>query len=147
MAAWTTPALLVLAALAVWEMRTSTLQSWYFSRVGAEVGWTVETGPSPRIVFPTAGPRDERLGYTAIPALVDSLQARGFRIGRQARVSGRFADLVARGLFPPYREKLQGGLSLTDRRGRAFYRSPSPGQVYVDFDSIPELLWRSLVYI
>lgn len=139
--------LLLLVAAAVWEMRTSTLQSWYFSRIGAQVGWTVEPGPSPRIVFPGAGPMDERLGYTALPRMADSLQGEGFRIQRQARVSERFADLVQGGLFPPWREKLQGGLTLTDRRGQVFHRSPSPGRVYADFDSIPDILWRSLIYI
>jgi membrane peptidoglycan carboxypeptidase len=137
---------LVIAA-AAWEMRTSTLQSRYFSAIGREIGWTVEPGPSARIVFPESGPMDERLGYTAIPRVVDTLGARGFAVSRQARVSERFVEVVEQGLFPPWREKTQGGLTLTDRRGDVYHRSPSPMRVYESFDSIPEVVWRTLVHI
>jgi len=144
---WTTPFVVAFAVFAAWEMRTSTLQAWYFTRVAEETVWGVESGPSPSIVFPEYGPTDQRLGYTEVPRMADSLRANGFDIVRQVRVSERFADVVARGVFPPYVEKVQGGLTLLDRRGTVIHRSPSPARVYGTFDSIPDLLWRTLLYI
>ena len=147
---WTlrvSPFLLGFVLLLAWEMRTSTLQAWYFTRVAEEAVWELEPGPSPSIAFPTYGPTDQRLGYTEVPRMVDSLKANRFEIVRQVRVSDRFADVVAKGIFPPYVEKTQGGLTLLDRRGSVFHRSPSPARVYGTFDSIPDLLWKTLLYV
>jgi membrane peptidoglycan carboxypeptidase len=144
---WITPPLVGLVGFVAWEMRTSTLQAWYFTRVAEEAAWGVEPGPSPSIVFPEFGPTDQRLGYTEVPRMADSLRANGFDVVRQARVTDRFADVVSRGIFPPYVEKTQGGLTLLDRRGAVVHRSPSPARVYATFDSIPDLLWRTLLFI
>ena len=144
---WATPVALAVAVFVVSEMQTSTLQAWYFTRVAEETDWELQPGPSASIVFPDFGPTDQRLGYTEVPRMADSLEAHGFEIVRQVRVSERFADVVTQGIFPPYVEKLQGGLTLTDRRGSPFHRSPSPARVYTAFDSIPDLLWRSLLYV
>jgi membrane peptidoglycan carboxypeptidase len=135
------------SALVVWETRTSTLQALYFSRVGQEIGYALEPGPSPRIRFPAEGPFDTRLGYTQVPHFVEQLHSRGFVVTEQARVSERFSSLMDRGFFPIYKEKAQGGLELVDDRGAVFHESPHPARIYTEFDSIPELLWKSLVYI
>ena len=135
------------AGVVAWEASTSTLQARFISDIAADLTYTVEPGPSPSIRFPESGPFDERLGYTSLPRFVDSLEARGFEVTAQARVSSRFAELVDRGLFPIYAEKLAGGLHITDTRGNVFHASPHPAQAYSAFDSIPEVLWRSLVFI
>lgn len=137
----------VLAAVALWETRTSTLQARYFGRLVEDVAYEVRPGPSPRILFPEEGPWDERLGYVRLPAMLDSLERRGFRIVEQARVTGAFADLVDRGYYPLYEEKPAGGLTLLDRRGDVIHRSLHPARAYTSFDSIPEILWRSLLWI
>ena len=62
-------------------------------------------------------------------------------------MSSRFAGLVDRGVFPLYREKLQGGLTLLDRNGRPFYATPTPREVYPSFDAVPEVAWRTLRFI
>jgi membrane peptidoglycan carboxypeptidase len=139
--------LLVAAPFVAHELRTSRLQARLFSEWAREVTFELGDGPSPLIRFPAAGPFDRRLGYTDVPRLVGRLEERGFRVTRQVRVSPRFAELVDRGLFPIYQEKPQGGLLLRDRDGEVFHRSPVPERVYPRFDSIPELLWRSLLYI
>lgn len=137
----------VLAAVALWEMRTSRLQAWYFGRLVEDVAYEVRPGPSSRIVFPEAGPWDERLGYVRLPAMLDSLGERGFRLTEQARVTASFADLVERGYYPLYEEKPAGGLTLLDRRGDVIHQSLHPARAYASFDSIPEVLWRSLLWI
>ena len=144
------PLLLLLvgtAAVGLWEVRTSTFQARYFSSVARELGYTVEPGPSPSIRFPQEGPFDQRLGYTEIPRFQKAVELAGFSVVEQARVSPRFSQLMDGGLFPIYREKSQGGLRVLDRSGGLFHASPHPARVYTEFDSIPELLWRSLVFI
>ncbi len=138
---------LVGGALLVLELRTSTLQARFLSSVGRRLQYEVADGPSPRIRFPSSGPYDQRLGYTAIPRLQGVLDQAGFHVTQQARISEELARWVDRGLFPIYEEKLQGGLTLRDRSGEPFHRTPSPARVYVAFDSIPELVWRSLLFI
>jgi hypothetical protein len=135
------------AAVGFWEVRTSTFQARYFSSVASELGYAVEPGPSSSIRFPEEGPFDQRLGYTEIPRFQKAVEEAGFSVVEQARVSARFSQLMDGGLFPIYREKSQGGLRVLDRRGGLFHASPHPARVYTEFDSIPELLWRSLVFI
>ena len=137
----------VAGAFVFWEMSTSTLQARYFGRLLEGVGYEVRPGPSSRIVFPEAGPWDERLGYVRLPRLLERLTDRGFRIVEQAEVTPTFADLVDRGFFPLYHEKPSGGLTLLDRRGDEIHRSLHPSRAYTAFDSIPEVLWRSLLWI
>lgn len=139
--------LAVFAAAAVVEVRTSELQSRIFTRIAAGVGWDIGEGPSDALRFPGHGPFDERMGYTEIPRIVERATERGFHVAEQARVTPRFASLVDRGAYPVYAEKPQGGLTLLDRSGEPFLRSPHPARVYPRFDSIPELLWRSLLHI
>lgn len=138
---------LVTVPFAIHEMRTSTLQARFLSQYVHDARYEVAEGRSPLIRFPAAGPFDRRLGYTEIPRMVSRLEERGFQVTRQARVTDRFAEVVDRGFFPIYQEKAQGGLVLRDRTGAAFHRSPNPERVYPTFDSIPELLWQSLLFI
>lgn len=141
-------AVVVAAGLAVLEARTSWFQSHLFSRLSRGVGWEMAEGPSSRIRFADpGGPYDERLGYSRIPAAVDSLEAEGFRIVEQARVTPRFAQLVDRGLHPPYEEKGRAGLTLLDRSGRPLWKARYPERAYPAFDSIPDLVWGSLLFL
>jgi membrane peptidoglycan carboxypeptidase len=137
----------VIAGAAIWEAQTSSLQSRYFSARAANVDFAVVEGPSPRIRFPATGPTDERLGYTALPTVIQALGGRGFQIQRQARISEAAATLVDRGVFSLYQEKRQGGLSIRDRNDTLFYSAPIPREVYETFDAIPEVVWRMLLYI
>jgi len=139
--------LVALVVAALWEARTSTLQARYFTRFAAELGYGLGPGPSPDVRFPEAGPYDQRLGYTSLPQFIDRLQGRGFEIVQQARISERFSEFMDLGIFPIYREKAQGGLRLSDRTGAIFHTSPHPARIYAHFDSIPEVLWASLVFI
>lgn len=139
--------LVVAVPLGVWEARTSTLQARFFSVRGEDLDWGVRTGPSARIRFPAAGPWDARLGYTHIPEMVERAQARGFEITSQAVVTEAFQQRVDGGWYPVYPEKSAGGLTLLDRNLEVFHRTPMPARVYADFDSIPDLIWKTLLYI
>lgn len=137
----------VLGALAVQEARTSRLQAAYLSDLASRLTWSMEPGPSERIRFPSHGPYDERFGYTRIPEMVERLESRGFRVAEQAVVSPDFARLVDRGLFPIYREKTAGGLTVLDRRGEDIFVARYPERIYASLDEIPPVVVRSLLFI
>lgn len=140
--------LALLGGIAVWEMRTSTFQARWFASLAAELDWTVEPGPSPSIVFPRSGPYDLRLGYARLPEMIEGAREGGFRIVEQARVSPRFRELVEdRGLFPVYPAKTRAGLALTDRGGRTLLTTPYPARTYSSFESMPQVVWQTLLFI
>ena len=138
-AAWLIAAavLLSVAAVLVVEARTSRLQAKLFSSFDTGLRIDVEPGPNPAMLFPDAGPYDTRLGYARLPVFLGRLDRSGFRIDRQARSSPRLQEVVARGLFPIYREKTQAGLRIVDGDGRVIHSGRYPDRIYESFDAIP----------
>jgi membrane peptidoglycan carboxypeptidase len=136
---------LVLAALV--EIRTSFVQALVLSRVARTLTYRVERGPSPSVRFPRSGPYDERLGYTRLPDFVDRLEAAGYRVDGQARLSPGLERLAAWGLYPPYPEKTRAGLEVLDRDDRPLYATRYPEQIYGRFDAVPPLLINTLLFI
>src|SRR5205814_1630656 len=106
----------VLAVLALigwganYEMKTSYLEAWIFTRIDRGMSFAPQPGPSDSLHFPTHGPYDERLGYVALPQFVSALHQRHFTIERQARWSNGLARVVDFGAFPIYAEKDRAGL-------------------------------------
>lgn len=140
--------LLLLAGFAVsYELRTSWGQSKLLSSYAEEIDFSLQPGPSDRIHFPEMGPYDVRFGYAAMPAILARMSDQPFRITAQARVSERFEEAVAWGLFPIYGEKNQAGLRIVDRDGAAFYEVRYPRYVYTTFEDVPPLIWQTLLYI
>jgi hypothetical protein len=103
---WTV--MLAVLALIGWgvnyEMKTSYLEAWIFTRIDRDMSFAPQPGPSDSIRFPTHGPYDERLGYVAVPQFVSALSQRHFTVERQvvegARPvcrSRRFSDLCREG--------------------------------------------------
>ncbi len=129
------------------EVRTSYLQAQVFSALGRRLTYDTETGPSDRIRFPHSGPYDARLGYSELPQFVARLEARGYAIDAQARVSPWFARVLDWGLFAPYDEKSQAGLTVRACDGAPLYGVRYPQRVYTEFDAVPRLLADSLLFI
>ena len=94
-----------------------------------------------------AGPYDERLGYTRIPAFVGSLGEQGYQVERQARLSPGLLSFIDLGGFPVYREKSQAGLTILDRRDDEIFRARYPERVFAEFESIPPLVVETLLFI
>ena len=136
-----------IALFAATEAESSTFQARYFADVAARVKFWVEPGPSPSIRFPRRGPYDQRLGYSDIPAFVDRLRARGYRIHAQARLSHELVELMETGYFPPYPEKSQAGLRVLDCRGTPLFTSNHPVHVYEHFAAVPPVVVNTLLYI
>ena len=144
--------LLLIAALlttAAWyEVETSWLQARLFSDYSAKLTWQVRTGPAGgNIVFPEAGPYNERQGYTSIPATTERLRKRGFDVSQQASFSRSLRKFAQWGGNPPYREKQQAGLTILDDAGAPLYSTLQPQRLYPAFDNIPPLLVESLLFI
>ena len=106
-----------LAHLVVTEAESSAFQARYFAGIAAKLKFRLEAGPSQSIRFPQSGPYDQRMGYSEMPAFLDKLRAKGYRIKAQARLSHELTELIETGYFPPYLEKSQAGLRVLDCRG------------------------------
>jgi membrane peptidoglycan carboxypeptidase len=134
--------------LSVDELRSSRMQAWFFARMDRGISYRVQPGASPSIRFPDpGGPYDQRLGYADLADYVQRLQARGYTITAQARQSAGMVNAADRGLFIPYREKDQGGLTLLDSRNVVMHASHDPQRIYPDFPSLPPALIHSLLYV
>jgi membrane peptidoglycan carboxypeptidase len=137
----------LLALVARDEARASWLQARYFTHQAEQLTSQLGDGPSDRIRFPGDGPHDRRFGYSRLPAALETASERGFVIAAQVRVSEPFAELVDRGVSPIFREKTQAGLRILDRRGATLFVSRYPGRVYSSLDSVPPLVWQTLLFL
>jgi len=139
--------LLALGLLARDEARASWLQARYFTGQSSHLTSALGDGPSDRIRFPGDGPHDRRFGYSRLPAALQAASERDFHIVAQVRVSQRFAELVDRGVSPIFREKTQAGLRILDRRGATLFVSRYPGRIYSSLDSVPPVVWQTLLFL
>ena len=138
-----------LLLVVIWrEVYSSKIQSKIFSAKAAELGFRLETGPSRSIVFPTAGPFDDMLGYTLIPAISERVTKRGYEIRAQARLSPEHFRLARSGaIYPIYKEKAQVGLAISDASEKPLFSALYPQLSYDDFEDIPPAIWRTLLLI
>lgn len=136
-----------LMAGVIWEMRTSRIQARVLSGIASKLSFQLEAGPSDSIRFPKAGPLDRRLGYASIQSYTDRLTENGYSIDAQTRFSPQLSKLSEKGIFIPYHEKSQAGLRILDRDNKTLSDTCYPGRVYRDFDEIPDLVVRTLLFI
>lgn len=141
--------LLAAASLAWQEMRSSRWQAKLFSEQAARMRFARQPGASPpaALRYLQDSPYDERLGYADLPQFLGRLQARDFQITAQARLSAPLVEAMDWGLFPPYREAAQLGLSITDCRNQPLFEARYPERVYASFAEVPPLLVNSLLFI
>ena len=140
--------LLVVAGLLLrWELRHSTVQARHLSAWAQKLGFELRAGAAEDSHYPSAGPYDERLGYTRVPVFVERLRERQLQLTHQAHQSPALVDSLGRGYFAPYPEKAQAGLQVQDCRGDELYRSSYPPRVYPDAAAVPPLVARSLAFI
>jgi len=137
----------LLFASIIWELRASWLQSRILARFASRLTFWLEPGPSNSIHFPGLGPYDKRTGYGYIGKFTDRLIADGYIIEKQARVSPRLAMLANRSISPIYHEKAQTGLCILDKEDQILFAEHYPRRIYETFDSIPNLVVRTLIFI
>jgi membrane peptidoglycan carboxypeptidase len=136
-----------LVGLVAWELLSSALEAKYLAKTAQKMTWQIQPGPSERIRYPGPGPYDVRLGYSGLPDFLARLDKAGWRINQQARISRQMARVDDLGLFLPYHEKDQAGLSLLDSDGKLLYQAMYPQHIYQEFDDIPKVLVDALLYI
>ena len=139
--------LLCIIGLIAWELLSSTFEARYLANTMQKMTWRVEPGPSKRIVFPKYGPYDVRMGYSKLPDYTRRLKSYGWSITEQAKVSIQMERVAELGLFLPYREKDQGGITLFDANDQLLYQYRSPARIYARFEDIPTMLVNALLYI
>lgn len=143
-------ALLVVAAQLAWhEMRTSQWQAKFFSDWAGRMGFALQAGPSPAgtVRYPADGPYDQRMGYAHLPDYLERLQTKDFKVSAQARMTPAMVEGIDQGLFAPYREKTQQGLSVYDCRKQPLFAVQYPERSYPSFEQTPALLVKSLLFI
>ncbi|MGK2953132.1 MAG: transglycosylase domain-containing protein [Thiobacillus sp.] len=136
-----------LVGLIAWELLSSALEAKYLAKAAQKMTWQIRPGPSDRIRYPGQGPYDVRLGYSKLPDYLARLDQAGWQIDQQARISAQMARAANLGLFLPYHEKDQAGLSLLDSDGKLLYQSKYPTRGYSRFDDIPDVLVNALLHI
>lgn len=129
------------------EIRTSGFEAALLARIGRDLHYTVQPGPTRDARYPVTGPYDERLGYAHLPGFLDRLTSGPYRVTAQARLSPTMLDYIDLGFYPPYREKTTAGLHLLDRNGTPLYGAIYPERVYTDFASVPPLIASTLTFI
>jgi membrane peptidoglycan carboxypeptidase len=135
------------AILCAIELRTSWIQSKMLAEAARRLTYTVEEGSSPSMRYPAGGPYDRRLGYALLLTFLDRLSADGFRVEAQARWSPLAVRVAEAGFFPVYSTKTRAGLSVLDRHGHSLWSAEYPARTYRDFDEIPPIFVRSLLFI
>ena len=130
-----------------YEMRTSALQAQLLSHTAPRFSYTVQAGPSPLTAYPQAGPFDQRFGYTALPRFQHRLEARGYGVAYQARLSPALVKLIEWGIAPPYREPVVTGLTLYGADGAPLYTAAPPGPLFARSTPIPPLLSNTLLFL
>jgi len=136
-----------LVGLLAWELVSSALEAKYLARTAQKMTWQIRPGPSDRIRYPGQGPYDVRLGYSKLPGYLARLDKGGWQIDRQARISIQMSRVADLGLFLPYQEKDQAGLSLLDSDGKRLYQALYPTRAYGRFEEIPKVLVDALLHI
>ena len=140
-------AIAAIALIGYIEYRFSFFQARYFSSVASQLKFQLEPGPSNSIRFPQTGPYDHRLGYAELPTYLERLDAQGYKVRSQARLSPELSRLIAAGYSPPYPEKDHAGLSVLDCRGETLFRFSYPERRYPDFSSVPRIVIDALLFI
>jgi membrane peptidoglycan carboxypeptidase len=130
----------------VYEFRTSRVQSALFTALARRMTYQVQPG-SADLVSTASGPYDTRLGYANMERWLNKLATTGYRVELQAHSSPMLQRLSWFGVFPTYREKPQAGLRILDADAQPLFDARYPSRVYQDFQMIPPLVVRSLLFV
>ena len=140
--------LVLLIALALYqESRNHFYQSTFWHWYAAKLTYQVQPGAASHIVFPAAGPFDQRFGYTQLPQWSDKLQRSGFAIAAQSQFSDSLRHYTDYGFSPPYAEKNQAGLRIQGCQLEPLYQHKAPAFQFDSAQNIAPLLVQSLLFI
>ncbi|HYR85870.1 MAG TPA: transglycosylase domain-containing protein [Terriglobia bacterium] len=118
-----------------------------FSRVAARLSYGIGPGPSPRIAFPESGPFNEARGYSKLPEFERELMDAGYHIVEQVRLSPELEGLAHWRITPPYHEQAAAGLTIRGENGITLYDADSIDRVFRNYDEIPPLVVKALLFV
>jgi len=133
--------LAISAALVALELRTSYFQAHVLAYIAQHMTFHLVVGPGDPLAAGFSGPY-----MRSFDPRFDNLQRVGFRVAAHTEASGLETRAVKIGLPPIYREKTKAGLQIEDDQGRSVYQATTPQRAYQDYDSIPPLIVRSLLF-
>jgi membrane peptidoglycan carboxypeptidase len=128
-------------------METSSLQARSFSWLAQALRYEVQPGAGEPVPTSAAGPFDQRMGYTRILDFAQRLGGASFQVELQARPSPSMRRAAELGIFPIYKEKTQAGLALLGCDGGLISSFSFPRHAYPDFQAVPPVVVRSLLFI
>ena len=137
----------VLVVLLGLEVKSSWLESRLLAAIAGRLTFSLGQGASDAIQYSSAGPYDERLGYSLLPNFLAHLESSGFRLESQARESKMYLLLAKLHIYAIFREKGQAGLEILDRDRKPFYTSRYPSRAYGNFSEIPPIIVSTLLFV
>lgn len=129
------------------ELKNSRLQAQQGSRHARNFFFWIHRGTAGQPLTAPQGPFDRRRGYDQVPAWAQSLDEAGFELSWQAGASRSAHKARDLGLFPIYDTNPQAGLMILGQDGSLLHRHSSPQIVFESFESLPDLLVQTLLFI
>ena len=141
----------IAAGVAYNEHETSSMQAAFFGGLATTSEFYLTDDVNQPDVVPPTGPYDQRLGYTAFNDIEQNLRAKNYVLVRKAtgqNATWHGPDFIPPvPLFPIYDEKNQAGLTIEDAHQKVIHQAAYPRAVYSNFEAIPELVVKSLLYV
>jgi membrane peptidoglycan carboxypeptidase len=144
---WVSLCVLLLVAAVFIEIKTSLLQSWFFTRTNEQLSYQLATGRSAEIAFPRSAPFDDRRGYSKMPGFQAQLEAHGYQVARQVRQSEKMVGLVKQGISPPYVEPPEAGLDIRGAESMPLFRHAQSEFLFSKIEDIPPPLVKALLFL
>ena len=143
---WCIFCLIVILCSAI-EIRTSVLQSWIFTRINEGISFEMASGHSTSIGFPRSAPFDDRRGYSKIPELQARLEKQGYQVKQQVKQSATLANLISRGITPPYVVPPEAGMTVFGVDGVPLFQYAQSEFLFKRINDIPPLLIKTLLFL
>lgn len=138
---------LAIGGLGYYESTTSRGQAQVFHWISSHISYELQSGKRSLAQLSTVGPFDQRRGYSRLTDMIPMLEEKGFHVQSQAQASPWLQGLVTMGLPAIYSERDQAGLKILDRNGQSIFQHQVPQRAFADFQSIPSLIVRTLLFI
>src|SRR5216684_7078437 len=144
---WWCSAVCIIAVLGLVEVRTSFLQSWIFTRTNERISFELADRRNANIVFPRSAPFDDRRGYSKLSSFQSRLENQGYQVAQQAQQSETMANLISRGISPPYVEPPETGMGILGANGVPLFHYAQSDFLFKGLDDIPPLLTKTLLFL
>ncbi len=143
---WCIVLLVVLTGGAI-EIRTSVLQSWIFTTINERIAFTLASGRSSSIEFPRSAPFDDRRGYSKLPEFQARLEKQGYHVRQQVKQSAMLANLIGRGISPPYAVPPEAGMMVYGVDRVPLFEYAQSEFLFKEINEIPPLLVKTLLFL